>query len=127
MRQCAQCPEPARARGLCWTHYGRMRVAGKSPEQRPDGISRRKLRREVLAAYGGVCACCGETRIEFLAIDHINGVKPPGLPRVGLPLYTRLRALGYPPGFRVLCHNCNVSLGLYGYCPHGLTATKAAS
>jgi len=25
---------------------------------------------------------------------------------------------GYPTGFRVLCHNCNQAIGLYGYCPH---------
>ena len=24
----------------------------------------------------------------------------------------------FPPGFRVLCHNCNQALGAYGYCPH---------
>jgi hypothetical protein len=24
----------------------------------------------------------------------------------------------YPEGFRLLCHNCNFSLGAYGYCPH---------
>ena len=27
------------------------------------------------------------------------------------------------PGYRVLCHNCNTSLGLYGYCPHGVQNT----
>jgi hypothetical protein len=24
----------------------------------------------------------------------------------------------FPDGFQVLCHNCNMSIGLYGYCPH---------
>lgn len=25
----------------------------------------------------------------------------------------------FPEGFRVLCFNCNNSLGMHGYCPHG--------
>src|SRR6266487_243530 len=32
----------------------------------------RKVREEVLQAYGHACVCCGETRGEFLAIDHVN-------------------------------------------------------
>jgi hypothetical protein len=24
----------------------------------------------------------------------------------------------FPPGFRVLCRNCNGARGFYGYCPH---------
>src|SRR3990172_5963982 len=31
------------------------------------------LRREVLDHYGGACACCGETTLEFLSLDHKNG------------------------------------------------------
>lgn len=29
-----------------------------------------------------------------------------------------LKKNNYPPGFRVLCMNCNFSLGMRGYCPH---------
>jgi hypothetical protein len=29
-----------------------------------------------------------------------------------------MRDQGYPPGFRVLCHNCNMAIGLFGVCPH---------
>ena len=25
---------------------------------------------------------------------------------------------GFPEGFRVLCHNCNQAIGVYGACPH---------
>src|SRR3990167_5629647 len=32
-----------------------------------------RVRQEALTAYGATCKCCGETRIEFLAFDHING------------------------------------------------------
>lgn len=34
---------------------------------------KRRMRLEALQAYGGKCACCGESNVEFLAIDHING------------------------------------------------------
>jgi ribosome-binding ATPase YchF (GTP1/OBG family) len=35
----------------------------------------REKRLLVLKHYGNRCSCCGETEIEFLAIDHVNGVK----------------------------------------------------
>ncbi len=77
-----------------------------------------------LVAYGGDpvhCACCGETTEEFLCIDHIAGggnQHKKAIKKWGSQFYAWLRSQGYPPGFRVLCHNCNLSLGYYGYCPH---------
>ena len=29
-----------------------------------------------------------------------------------------LKANNFPSGFRVLCHNCNLAIGLYSQCPH---------
>lgn len=81
-----------------------------------------KRKMQALEAYGRVCACCGEDRPEFLALDHIHGggnQKRKKGQLAGTPLYKALRLQGYPQGeFRVLCHNCNLSLGFYGYCPH---------
>lgn len=73
-----------------------------------------------LSMYGGVCACCGEGRPEFLCIDHINGGGNKHRKEVGggSYFYWWLKKNNYPPGFRVLCHNCNMSFGSYGYCPH---------
>lgn len=95
----------------------------------PDRIKAKTIgyRNEVLVAYGGVCACCGESRYEFLAIDHINGNgnrerKEQGN-RGGASFYRLLIRNGFPPGYRVLCHNCNMSLGAYGYCPHKIEPT----
>ena len=89
-------------------------------EKYRDGVKRRtqKARREVIEYYGGKCSCCGEDRIEFLAIDHINGG--------GLEERKKYRGSGWyyylrknkPSHLRILCHNCNMSIGLYGYCPH---------
>ncbi len=93
---------------------------------------RRKLL--VLEHYGHVCACCGEPRIEFLTVDHIAGGGSAhrltlGKPRAsdgranlgGGTMYRWLIRNNYPDGYRILCWNCNASLGLYGYCPHQLT------
>ena len=84
-----------------------------------------KLRLEVLTAYGGNpprCACCGEGHIEFLGIDHIYGGGHKHRRQIGMGqnLYRWLKANNYPDGYRALCHNCNLSLGFYGYCPHQL-------
>lgn len=73
----------------------------------------------------GKCECCGERQWEFLAIDHINGggnkhrYKDVGS-RSSTSLYAWIIKNDYPPGFRVLCHNCNGVLTRYGYCPHEL-------
>lgn len=92
------------------------------------GKARRiELRLRTLRHYsGGVprCACCGEDRYEFLAIDHIDGSgrkhrrENCGSRSGAHDLYQLLHKQGYPPGMRVLCHNCNSSYGYYGYCPH---------
>lgn len=84
----------------------------------------KRLKIEVLTAYSESnilgCTCCGETHIEFLTLDHINGGG--GLERETMShakLYRKLRNEGYPQGeHRTLCLNCNSSIGLYGYCPH---------
>jgi len=77
-------------------------------------------RAAVLAHYGGTCACCGETTSEFLAIDHINGGGSRHRKEVirGSDQAAWLIKHGFPDGFRLLCHNCNMARGYYGYCPH---------
>ena len=65
------------------------------------------------------CACCGENKLEFLAIDHIKGNGFKHRKEIKNPsIFYWLIKNNYPKGFRVLCHNCNLSLGYYGYCPH---------
>jgi hypothetical protein len=82
----------------------------------------RRVRLMVLSHYsGGVpnCACCGESHVEFLTMDHINGGGAEHR-RVmkNSNIYIELKRLGFPVGFRVLCSNCNHAHGCYGYCPH---------
>lgn len=81
----------------------------------------RKEKEDVIREYGGECFCCGETRHEFLTMDHVGGRKKHGHARTfgGPTLYRWLRMHGYPKeGFRLACLNCNFSHGQYGYCPH---------
>lgn len=90
--------------------------------------ARRQLRRDVFIAYGGAfCACCGESIFEFLTIDHINNdgsqhrkklFKENGKIMAGVDFCRLLKKQGFPPGYQVLCWNCNVTKGLYGQCPH---------
>ena len=81
----------------------------------------RDRRLNCIEHYGNKCGCCGETRIEFLSIDHINGnglKHRKELAIKNMNIFEYLTKNNYPEGFRVLCHNCNQSFGHYGYCPH---------
>ena len=85
-------------------------------EQRERQI---RLRAEAVAAYGGVCVCCGEREPTFLTIDHIGGRNAHPLAKFrGEAEYRRLRALGWPAGVRVLCMNCNWATRRGQQCPH---------
>lgn len=67
------------------------------------------------------CACCSIDKIEFLALDHINGDGNKERKAVAngcsTNFYAWLKRQGWPDGYQVLCHNCNLSRGVYGYCP----------
>ena len=84
----------------------------------------RKIRLGVLEHYGGVCICCGENRMEFLALDHINNDGAEHKKIHNGMLAKWLRSHGLPEGIQVLCHNCNMSLGFYGFCPHRPEITR---
>jgi len=78
---------------------------------------------EGLKHYGGnppKCACCGETEIKFLTIDHINGFGNRHRKQIKKNLYLWLKENGYPKeGFQVLCFNCNMGKNRNdGICPH---------
>jgi hypothetical protein len=95
-----------------------------------------KKRLECLIHYSGnppKCACCGETEILFLHIDHINGdgaehrrqmVKDQGYVSGGNNLPYWLEKHGYPKGFQILCANCNLAKRANKICPHQLKSIK---
>lgn len=122
----SDCIRPARpGRKLCEQCSFQSCEKQKQPETRTKIAARRQvIQEEVLEHYGKVCVCCGETHIEFLTIDHIEGYSGVG-PRHGSVLYRWLKTNNFPSGFRTLCMSCNFALGHVGYCSHGnLTCEK---
>lgn len=108
-------------------YYCKRCMRGYLDERRDDqrNYSRaynRRLRQEALDRYGRWCRCCGEAHEEFLAIDHVEGNGNNHRRQIGstggMNMYLWLKRNGYPAGFRTLCHNCNLAIGFYGYCPH---------
>lgn len=104
---------------------GKQRYAQNRESELGKARSREvERRRRCIMAYGGpICACCGETTYEFLTIDHINGggnkhAEARRDKGQHANLYTHLIAEGFPPGYQVLCYNCNCAKGNYGVCPH---------
>jgi predicted Holliday junction resolvase-like endonuclease len=98
-------------------------------QKNKDAVSQKRLQLKVkvLIHYSGnppKCACCGETIIEFLTIDHIKGggnkhKKSLNL-SMGYSFYYWLVKNGYPEGYQVLCMNCNWGKRNSGVCPHAL-------
>lgn len=82
-------------------------------------VSRTALRKRFFRVYGGKCECCGENRFEFLNLDHINGGGTQDVAQRGAYKIYRCAVETYQPErYRILCWNCNMCIGHYGYCAH---------
>lgn len=79
-------------------------------------------RMEIYNAYGGpICKCCGKDDLRFLTVDHINndgGKHRREIGRGHYKFYIWLRDRGFPPGFQILCMECNWAKARIGSCPH---------
>lgn len=78
---------------------------------------------KIIEGYGGKCACCDESSIEFLTIDHINNDgaedRRQNGNKSGGKLYRWLIKNDFPKeNYQILCYNCNYAKGFFGYCPH---------
>ncbi len=82
---------------------------------------------KILLHYGNgelKCKCCGESHIEFLHLDHIGGwrLQHHAIIRANhkhVNIWKWLIKYKLPDlPLRILCANCNLSLGNRGYCPH---------
>lgn len=122
-RQCRSCC-------LTWRR-GYVRRMMTDPEKlearRIDQNQRnRKLRQEIIEAYGGVCECCGETEPLLLNIDHVNNDGSRERMESNMfsqKLWYRLRREGYPRDrYQLLCVSCNMGKAKHGDCPHRLNA-----
>jgi hypothetical protein len=80
------------------------------------------LKRDAINAYGGRCACCGESGREFLTLDHVHNNGKQHRIEVGgtKGVYQWARKMRYPQdgSLRILCFNCHMSRSFHGYCPH---------
>jgi len=57
-----------------------------------------------------MCACCGDSHLVFLSLDHINGrgcKDRADLKLTGTNFYIWLIKNNFPEGFQILCMNCN--------------------
>jgi hypothetical protein len=93
----------------------------REERSRKNRLRYQQLRRTCVEHYGNSCACCGESREPFLAIDHINndGAKQRKKDKLYAErFYKWLIHNNFPEGYRILCHNCNMAIGLLGSCPH---------
>ena len=96
----------------------------KEERNEKQRIFQRRQKIQAILYYGGKCECCGEAKGEFLSIDHINGGGSKHRRKENTQISNWLRQRGYPKGYRVLCHNCNMAIGLYGECPHKTGKSK---
>lgn len=81
-----------------------------------------ELKRTIIAHYGDCCFCCGESHYEFLSIDHIKDGRKAHRQAVAkgnnIAFYRWIVRSGFPADLRVLCYNCNMARGFFGYSPH---------
>ena len=116
---CADCGQ---SRGGSYSVRYCLRCA--RDKARLSTLGTRQLRLRVLRAYSDEapsCACCGERRLPFLTLDHLNNDGRAHRRRLkGWPgVFRELARNGFPPGYRVfLCFNCNLARYAYEVCPH---------
>lgn len=118
---CHSCGKPK------YKHYNKYETCygvGKTEKQREYLNNYRKTVKDlVYKAYGGfICNCCGKTEVTFLSIDHVNNDGNKHRKEIkgyGNALYAWIKRNNFPPGFQVLCFNCNHGRFLNGgLCPH---------
>lgn len=82
-------------------------------------IRYQERRDRILMKYGNRCECCNESRREFLAMDHVYGGGMKERKTIGpTGIWKKLDKNDRLPEYRILCHDCNMALGFYGYYPH---------
>ena len=92
--------------------------AKKTGYYKKEKVNRSKIKERFIRMYGTVCSCCGESRKEFLTLEHIHGQIGVKIKESGSKAYTKAVAKYDPEVYDLLCMNCNFSRGKYGYCPH---------
>jgi hypothetical protein len=104
---------------------------GKAAHRQGVRKCNQRARLRCLIAYGGnppKCACCGESIVGFLSLDHVNNNGAAHRKLLAgenqcpsAIFYRKLIKLGFPtdPPLIVLCFNCNMGRQRNGgICPH---------
>lgn len=113
-------------------HYKRLLIVNREKSRRlyrkhreryaaSTRRSRRRLRQEFIAAYGGRCGCCGEREHAFLTVEHKRRDGKEHRARVGTStqILADLKRRGWPKrDYELLCFNCNRASWELGVCPH---------
>lgn len=106
----------------------RQTPSRKAKIARAQRVRNNRLKQRCFEAYGGAfCACCKVEGLVFLTLDHLGnngGIHRREMQSVSRSLgsgwlfYRDLERQGFPPGYQVLCWNCNAAKHLLGICPH---------
>lgn len=118
--QCNYCHKPATHGRMCDYHWSK-----RSDYQKQYRL---EIRDEVYSHYGNKCACCGESQVMFLTIDHVNNDGNVHRSKVfggsnkaggGHKMNCWIKKNNYPKGIQLLCYNCNNGKHRNGgICPH---------
>lgn len=111
----------------CKKCHGNLGALYRNKRKNIEKERKRKYHKErkinIFQKYGGAaCAVCGEDDETCLQLDHINGggnkhrAATTGCKKGG-SFYCWIKRNNYPPGFQVLCANCNVAKQVTGSYP----------
>jgi hypothetical protein len=126
----------ASSRRYYWLHREEIKRRKKGQRDKSEQSYQVRARRyhrvriQVLKMYSGgrpKCACCGETRYEFLTIDHVRGDGAEDRLKMsrGSGFYGKLLKMRINRRkYQVLCYNCNMSKRLLGVCAHRSRSMK---
>lgn len=78
-------------------------------------LDKRQLKQAAMSALGGPCACCGESILTMLTVDHVNG--DGHLDRSG-NIHKKVLRCDEPGRYQALCLNCNQAKDRGRECPH---------
>lgn len=114
--------QPDGLQGRCKTCVTAYRVQNRDKITEVSRNREARFKAKVIEAYGGKCACCGETEFAFLTFDHVNndGAEQRKSRKSYATHLARWAALhGYPKTLQLLCANCNMAKQFTpGGCPH---------
>lgn len=113
-----------------YNKYHRI-IKEKEHSRHPTSIRTRNyyknIKKKFIELYGGKCSCCGENRIEFLTMDHIqnDGCDRRRYNDNKSELVDAVKNYN-PERYQILCFNCNIGRNRNGgECPHKNTANKS--